>query len=142
MSQITLARTDTEIADCFSVMAQLRPHLSADRFVDQVRRQMTDGYHLVRLDADGVVRAVAGYRIYENLVRERHMYVDDLVTDEQARSAGHGAALMRWLIEQARTEGCTHLELDSGVQRAGAHRFYFRHGMSISSYHFTLPLKD
>jgi len=122
-------------------MAQLRPHVPADRFVAQVRRQFTQGYRLVCLHDDaGVVRAAAGYRIYENLVRGRHLYVDDLVTDAACRSAGHGAALMNWLIEQAQTHACTHLELDSGVQRFDAHRFYFRQRMTIASYHFTLPL--
>lgn len=32
------------------------------------------------------------------------------------------------------------LHLDSGVQRYGAHRFYLRHGMDITSHHFRLVL--
>ena len=31
---------------------------------------------------------------------------------------------------------CTCIDLDSGVQREHAHRFYFREGLSISSLHF------
>ena len=30
----------------------------------------------------------------------------------------------------------------SGVQRFGAHRFYLRHGMNITSHHFQLELRD
>ena len=39
--------------------------------------------------------------------------------------------------EAARLD-CDQLHLDSGVEadRADAHRFYFRHGLRISSYHF------
>jgi hypothetical protein len=34
------------------------------------------------------------------------------------------------------------LELDSGVQRFAAHRFYFRERMWISRHHFSLELND
>ena len=68
------------------------------------------------------------------------MYVDDLVTDAEARSRGYGDALFDWLVNYARTQGCTRLDLDSGVQRFAAHRFYFRKRMHISFYHFALEL--
>ncbi len=139
---IARAETDAEIAACFPVMVQLRPHLNASEFVATVRRMMKEGFLLARLSDDaGVVRAVAGYRFHEKLFSGRTLYVDDLVTDEASRSRGHGAALLQWLIAEARTAGCDVFELDSGVQRRDAHRFYFRERMHISSYHFVLPLK-
>ena len=42
------------------------------------------------------------------------------------------------LREQAENAGCDAFHLDSGVQRDRAHRFYFRYGFTISSYHFLL----
>jgi len=49
---------------------------------------------------------------------------------------------MAWVDREARRQGCGELHLDSGVgpDRADAHRFYFRHGMRIASYHFARPL--
>ena len=44
-------------------------------------------------------------------------------------------------MEQARARGCENFELDSGVQRFDAHRFYFMKRMKISAYHFTISLK-
>jgi len=41
-------------------------------------------------------------------------------------SGGVGKAVIGWLEEEARGQGCTGLHLDSGVQRERAHRFYFR----------------
>ena len=67
-------------------------------------------------------------------------YVDDLVTDESERSLGYGGALFDWLVAEARAEGCGKLELDSGVQRFAAHRFYLTKRMIISSHHFSLEL--
>jgi len=139
---IRVAETDREIDECFPVMAQLRPHLERSEFVARVRRQMAGGYRLAYLLEEDTVRAVAGYRILENLAWGRFLYVDDLVTDEAARSQGHGKALLAWLAERARQEGCAQLHLDSGHHRKDAHRFYLREGMDLASYHFLRKLGD
>ncbi len=103
---------------------------------------MAAGYRLVYLEEAATIRAVAGFRTLEMLSRGRFLYIEDLVTDVAARSRGYGNALFVWLVEQARLEGCTQVDLDSGVQRCGAHRFYFRQGMHIPSFHFVLRLQD
>ena len=138
---IAPAESDADIVRCFPVMAQLRPHLLEAGFVARVRRMQTEGFHLASLAEDGVVRAVAGYRFHEKLFSGRTLYVDDLVSDGTHRSRGHGARLLAWLATQAQARGCDLLELDSGVQRYEAHRFYFRERMSVTSYHFTRALK-
>jgi GNAT superfamily N-acetyltransferase len=137
---VRLATSDEEITRCFRVMQQLRPHLQAHEFVDTVRRQEASGFRLAFVEDDGDVQAVAGYRVMDNLFSGRMLYVDDLVTDESARSRGYGKRLLDWLIDQARAEGCKSLELDSGVHRFDAHRFYLTNRMVISSHHFRLPL--
>lgn len=137
---IRTADSDADIARCFPVMAQLRPHLERVAFVDTVRRQGDGGFVLAYAEVNGVIEAVAGFRLIDNLVGGRVLYVDDLVTDAAARSRGHGAALLDWLAERARGAGCQFLELDSGVQRFDAHRFYFVKRMHISAYHFRLKL--
>jgi GNAT superfamily N-acetyltransferase len=130
------AVADDEIAACHAVMVQLRPHVPADGFVDRVRRMERDGYRLAFIEDRGAVRAVAGYRYLDQLVRGKVLYVDDLVTDAASRSHGYGDALIDWLFETACGSGCAALELDSGVHRKEAHRFYFRKRMTISAYHF------
>lgn len=139
--QIANAESDADILRCFPVMAQLRPHLVETEFVARVRRMAAEGFHLARLEEEGAVCAVAGYRFHEKLFSGRTLYVDDLVSSATRRSKGHGARLLAWLVAQARARDCDLFELDSGVQRFDAHRFYFRERMKISSYHFTLPLK-
>jgi GNAT superfamily N-acetyltransferase len=138
---IALATTDTDIARCFPVMHQLRPHLLESEFVSRVRRMQGEGFHLAFLEDTGAVHAVAGYRYYDKLFSGKNLYVDDLVSDATQRSRGHGARLLTWLTAEAKAHGCTQLELDSGVQRFEAHRFYFRERMHISSYHFVVPIK-
>ena len=66
----------------------------------------------------------------------RKLYVDDLVTSSASRSTGVGAALLAELEQRAVDAGCSALELDSGVQRWDAHRFYFRERFAITGHHF------
>ena len=140
MISIHLAQTDAEIERCWPVMQELRPHLIAANFVAQVRRQQQQGYRLLYLEASGQPRAVAGYRLTENLVSGKLLYIDDLITAAADRSKGYGEALIGWLMDYARQQQCSALELDSGVQRTAAHRFYFRQRLEITSYHFGLKL--
>jgi GNAT superfamily N-acetyltransferase len=138
---IVRIESDEEILSTREVMLQLRPHIRPDDYLPTVRRMMeSDGYRLVAASRDGAVRAVAGYRLMEMLYCGRLLYVDDLVSDENARSAGYGRALIEWLRNEARAHGCAEIHLDSGVQRKDAHRFYFRERFTIAGYHFTIPL--
>ena len=139
--KITQALTKAEILRCFPVLRQLRTHFEDEQtFVAQVERQRADGYRIAFAEDEGAVRAVAGYRMSESLYAGRFCYVDDLVTDATGRSLGYGGALFDWLVAEARATGCEKLELDSGVQRFAAHRFYLAKRMTISSHHFSLEL--
>jgi GNAT superfamily N-acetyltransferase len=130
-------QTDAEVASTYPVMRQLRPHLDEGEYPRTVRRMRGEGYRLAAVVDGGRVGAVAGFRVVEFLMWGRLLYVDDLVTAEGARSKGYGKMMLDWLAERAREEGCGSLQLDSGVQRGDAHRFYFRERMRISSYHFS-----
>lgn len=138
--EVRIAATDDEIAACFSVMAQLRPRLQPEGFVERVRQQEAEGYRLAFIAPGGEVRAVAGFRVQHNLAWGRFLYIDDPVTDGGERSKGLGKALLTWCLGRAEAEGCNALHLDSGVQRHEAHRFYFREGMRIMGYHFETDL--
>ena len=139
-SSIRRATTDAEILACFEVMSELRPHLVQAEFVAAIRRMEQEGFRLASLTADGEVQAVAGYRVMEMLRTGKMVEVDDLVTSGRARSSGHGKALLEWIAGEARSEGCSVLELDSGVHRADAHRFYFRQRMHVLGFHFSTSL--
>ncbi len=95
---------------------------------------------MVCIEQDNEVVAVAGYRIFTNLFMGKNLYVDDHVTSDKYRSNGHGETMIAWLRDQAMENNCAHFHLDSGTQRHLAHKFYFRQGMSIASYHFSEDL--
>lgn len=133
--------SDTDLKATYPVMKQLRTHLSEQEYVERAKRQQSKaGYIVAALEDEGQVRCVAGYRISECLSWGRFLYVDDLVSDQNARSKNYGKQMMDWLLAEARQNGCQELHLDSGVQRHAAHRFYLRERMDISCFHFALKI--
>ena len=94
------------------------------------------GLRLLTLHEDGVVRAVAAYRVMDMLYCGRLLYVDDLVTDQGGRSRGYGKRIVARLKAEARALGCSEIQLISRVTREQAHRFYFREGFGIECFHF------
>jgi GNAT superfamily N-acetyltransferase len=123
-----------------SVHRQLRTALPAD-YEGKMKRVFAGGARMCVATEGETVRGVAVYRINENTFEGLHLYVDDLVTEENLRSKGVGHALMEHMRKLAQSAGCEACTLDSGTQRTQAHKFYFREGMVVSSFHFRKPLK-
>lgn len=134
------ALSDDEITDCFDVMQELRPHLKREQFVPEVRKLETEGYRLVYIKDANTVVSVAGYRISHNLFMGKNLYVDDLVTTEVGRSKTYGALILAYLKSLAKDNNCDYFHLDSGTQREQAHKFYFKQGLTIASFHFSEKL--
>jgi GNAT superfamily N-acetyltransferase len=142
MSTVKIAQSDADIARCFAVMRELRTHLKDQaEFVARCRAQMAEaGWSLIYVEDGDAVAAVAGFRIQHMLFSGKTLYVDDLVTAEDRRSKGFGERLMAWMENHARQQGCETFSLDSGTQRTEAHKFYFRQGLAITSFHFAKKL--
>jgi len=122
--------------DALPVLRELRPHLTPATFAAVYREGYPQGLrYLAVYDGDRCV-GVAGWRVVATTAAIRKLYVDDLVTLASDRSRGVGALLLAELLERARALDCEILDLDSGVQRSDAHRFYMREGLTISSFHF------
>jgi len=136
------AESDADIRRCYPVMWELRPHIaSEDELVARVQRQHEQsGYRLIYVEDGGQPVACAGFRISEWLAWGKAFYVDDLICLESHRGKGFAEALMRWMEEHARAEGCAQFHLDSGTHRLAAHRFYHRMKLAITSFHFSKSL--
>jgi ribosomal protein S18 acetylase RimI-like enzyme len=133
--------SEAEIGACYALMRQLRPHLkSQEEFIARWRRQSADGYRILALWDGTRPVALAGYRITENLVHGKFLYVDDLVAETAERSRGYGAQLLEKLKAEGRALGCAKLVLDTGLDNFLAHRFYFRQGLLAQALRFNVPL--
>ena len=127
------------LARAEGVHRQLRDRLPQDYARRMLAVFACGGRMSVAVAAEAVL-GVAVWRLIENTYEGRRLYVDDLVTDADCRSRGVGRFLLEALEERARALGCDVIALDSGTQRTGAHRFYFREGFVIPSFCFRKSL--
>lgn len=137
---VELESEDPRWARALPVLRELRPHLTDELFTQVMREAGPQGLRFTAVFAGEKCVAIAGWRIVANTSAIRKLYVDDLSTAAADRSRGYGRMLMDELRERAIASGCRSLELDSGVQRFDAHRFYLRERMSITAHHFDLEL--
>lgn len=128
-------------ADLLPVLRELRPHLTPELLAQIYAEGRPQGLRFTAAyDDSGTCTGASGWRVIAGTSTIRKLYVDDLVTAEHARSTGVGRELLTYLEARARELGCHVLDLDSGTQRAGAHRFYLRERMNITSFHFAKAL--
>lgn len=113
----------------YPVLKELRTSLSWDDFVsiyEQAKER--DHYRLVGIDNGGELIAIMGYRILNDFVHGKHLYIDDLVTTAKCRSSGMGATLLEFAEQEAKRLQCKGLRLCTGIENEGGKRFYERHG--------------
>ena len=123
-----------------SVHRQLRPHLPPD-YLARMKEIFKSGAEMAVAVSENHVLGLTVFRMLEKTFNGRDLYCDDLVTDETKRSTGVGKMLMQYMEKLAIERGCDTFSLDSGCQRQQAHKFYFREGMTINSFHFAKPMK-
>ncbi|MEV4442091.1 GNAT family N-acetyltransferase [Streptomyces sp. NPDC049577] len=138
MKIIELSPGDPRLAsDLLPVLRQLRPHLTEEVFREVYEEGHGQGLRFTAAyNDDGICVGAAGWRITVNTSTLRMLYVDDLVTDAEARSTGVGHHLLEHLQMRAREAGCHQFRLDSGTHRTDAHRFYFRERLVVDAFHF------
>lgn len=140
VSELSLG--DVRWGHALPILQELRPHLTAESFAVIHAEGARQGLKFTGVFADGLCVAVAGWRIITNTSAVRKLYVDDLSVSPYTRSAGYGKLLLDHLTERAVDMGCTLIDLDSGVQRFDAHRFYLRERFHIASHHFSKFLSE
>jgi GNAT superfamily N-acetyltransferase len=128
------------LAAAEAVHRQLRPQLPPG-YVARMKEVFAGGGEMAVCVVDGKVAGITVFRVLEKTFTGRELYCDDLVTDERQRSTGVGHALIAHMEEVARARKCDAFTLDSGTQREQAHKFYFREGMTVTAFHFTMKKK-
>jgi hypothetical protein len=129
------------LAAAEGVHRQLRPHLPED-YMGRMKEVFASGAEMAVALVGSTVAGVTVFRVMERTFSGRELYCDDLVTDATKRSTGVGRALMQYMQEVCRARAIDAFTLDSGTQREQAHKFYFREGMTVTSFHFTKPISD
>jgi len=138
--KVKIAKTDSELLKLSGILLEFRSSFNQnqDKLVAQIKEQQENGYQLAYVESENRVLCICGFVVGLKLAWGKHIYVDDLVTDERYRSKGAGRFAIDWLKSYAKEIGCSQIHLDAGVQRFPAHRFYLREAFNLASHHFSI----
>jgi len=136
--EIQEAQSDEQILKCFDLLKILRPHLEEEDFVQRVRHQQKEGYKLIFISDSEGIKSVAGFRVAHFLAWGKVLLVDDLITSPEARGIGFGTHLIKWLMQEAKSQKCEGIHLDTGIDQSDSHRLYLNLGMKIDCLHLSM----
>ncbi|MFI5713511.1 GNAT family N-acetyltransferase [Kribbella sp. NPDC051620] len=128
---------DDEIGAGRESADDLTPYQAAFTAIDADPNQL-----LVVADRNGELIGTLQLTIIPGLSRQgaTRGQVEGVRVASSARGTGLGTTLMQWSIEEARTQGCTILQLTSDKARTDAHRFYQNLGFTQTHEGFKLQL--
>ena len=142
--RIEFANTDEQLLKCRAAIRELRPHISDNQYLENAKLLLSEGAKMIYVDEDGIndSPAVAVFRVNYYFYRGKNVYIDDLICLPQYRGKGYAGALLDFIINYAKQNGCSNVHLDSGYQkeRYDAHRLYLNKGFHMASHHFVLDL--
>lgn len=124
----------------FTVLTELRTSLDRAWYVALFTAERYAHWTSTAAVLDGTVVGVVNWRLQQNTAAGFSAFIDDLCTTQACRSKGVGAAMSAYVIDRARTLGCTQVTLTSGNHRLDAHRFYLREGWADTSKFFRYDL--
>ncbi len=134
---------EDDVLACYPLIRQLRPHLDSEReFLLRWQQQSAQGYRLLALWHGTQLVGLAGFRVQDNLVHGRFVYVDDLVIDASCRSRGYGKILIERLKAETKLLGCAKLLLDAAMSNTLGQRLYYRQGLLATALRFSVTLPD
>jgi GNAT superfamily N-acetyltransferase len=113
-----------ELKQAFSIVSQLRTHLTLEKYIETAKAMMIGGYKVVCLFEGGEIVSYAGFAELINLYYGEHIWVYELVTDKNKRNKGYGEMLLLHIENYANDNGLSCVALSSGLQRENAHSFY------------------
>ena len=132
--RLFVVRDRDDLDRCYPILKELRTQLTLEEYLQiYTQSHQSDGYEIAAIESQGEIMAIMGYRVLFDYVRGKHLYIDDLVTSEKARSQGLGAELLKFAEGVAKELGCSSLRLCTGTENERGMKFYEREGWTKRS---------
>lgn len=97
---------------------------------------LQDNYVCFGLFEDGVFCGLCGGWTTTRIYCGKQLEIDNLVIDEARRSKGYGNIMLQYIESWCREQNFESIELNTYVQNAASHKFYFNLGYKILGFHF------
>lgn len=141
MQQLIELTTIDEMMEQFSLIQQLYPDYSPEKYHDLLSAMLPNNYKQLIVVENGITIALAGFWIGTKLWSGKYLELDNVVVHEDFRSKGIGSIMTDYLNQKAMDEQCNMIVLDAFSTNFGAHKFYMNHGFVPKGFHFIKFLK-
>ena len=119
------------------LILQLNPAMTPERYKELLLTMLQNGYRMAGVfTKDRQCVGLSGFWVSAKLYSGKYLEVDNFVIDAAYRSQQLGKLLSDWMHQEAYASGCDTIMLDAYTSNQAAHKFYFREGFHIKSYHF------
>lgn len=125
-----------EMLEHLSVVQQLYPNLSAEKYSEMLDFMLPNNYGQVAVFDNNICIAISGYWFGIKLWCGKYIELDNVVVHSDYRSKGAGKLMSDYLEEKAKTLGCSMMALDAYTTNFKAHRFYYNQGYGPKGFHF------
>ena len=136
MQQLIELTTIDEMMEQFSLIQQLYPDYSTEKYHDLLSAMLPNNYKQLIVVANGITIGLAGFWIGTKLWSGKYLELDNVVVHEDFRSKGIGSIMTNYLNQKAIDEDCKMIVLDAFSTNFGAHKFYMNHGFVPKGFHF------
>ena len=136
MQQVIELGTKTEMMEQFSLIQQLYPDYTLEKYEDLLAAMIPHNYKQIIVVENGKTIGLAGFWIGTKLWSGKYLEMDNVVVHENFRSNGIGSIMTNYLNQKAIDEDCKMIVLDAFSTNFGAHKFYMNHGFVPKGFHF------
>ena len=126
-----------EITLIFPILIQHHKHITHEDFLQCIDDILAEeNYQMIASYIDDKMVGIAGYWVLTRFYSGKYVQVGNMVIDEEHRSLGIGKAMLNFIEDEGKRQGCQHFILDSRLDNTKSHDFYLREGFEIMGYHF------
>ena len=118
---------DHKLPRAYGLLTQLRKLLTMEDFVQVYTQAKNENqYTLVGAYHQEELVGLVGYRVLQDDVKDKQLYVDDLVIGSSSRERGIGSEMLKYTENLAGTMNCKGLRLSTEVaHQQGSKSLYF-----------------
>ena len=132
-------QTDDEREKAYDLICQLHaalsyPIIDRDEYERRLVEAIEGGYKQYLYFKEEEVVGLIGFRILNDLLRPRRLFVDDLIIERHYRKQGIGTELLDFAFEIAAKEKCRRVDLEAALTNETGIMAYEHYGMIKSAY--------
>lgn len=131
------------ISEIVKLGQQLNPNMQITELVKYQNEMFKyPTYQCFGLFLDNQLIGISSGWITVRYYSGKQLEVDNVIIDQRIQSKGYGKKFFEWIEEWALQNQCKSIELNTYVQNARSHKFYFNLGYSILGFHFCKKLNE